>query len=379
MDDGVDDDNGETLPPLFDEPDSDNDEGVADDAEDAAEQPATADAATTEQPPKKKRQKKVVKPVFGVHSSTQFESAQNPQRNAAQRAQEYSKRVMASLNMRADIKIDVLNRVILQLSSLERAKLREQGAMQQEVYLAKRDLVEDMKVKCFNALNAIDLRACEALPVRQMQRIADRLSQDEDGKRMVLCKPPDYKGAYNPLTQKSNREQGIKYENKSVLMPRIFPRHSQVVAAGRRVIDGRTLYLADDFDGAAWNFLEVADDLLSLLEGDSNMLVLPPSVKRALQLIFDGHGFLSRSGAVRFTLRSPHTIKDHNATRNARDPIFFIGTDKHLYLEKAVQIGGEDSLSAHMYAGVIVTETDPAEMPAHVQSDKDYLPLACIG
>jgi hypothetical protein len=119
--------------------------------------------------------------------------------------------------------------------------------------------------------------------------------------------------------------------------------------------------------------------LLTMLEKDSNMLVLPPSVKRVLQLIFDGHGFLSRSGAVRFSVRSPHTIKDHNATRNARDPIFFIGTDKHLYLEKAVQIGGEDSLSAHMYAGVIVTETDPAEMPAHVQSDKDYLPLACIG
>ena len=104
------------------------------------------------------------------------------------------------------------------------------------------------------------------------------------------------------------------------------------------------------------------------------MLVLPPSVQRVLQLIFDGHGFLSRSGAV----RSPHSIRDHNATRYARDPLFFIGTNKHQYLEKAVQIGGEDSLSAHMYAGLRVTERKPEDLPAHVRAAAHFLAAARI-
>ena len=37
-------------------------------------------------------------------------------------------------------------------------------------------------------------------------------------------------------------------------------------------------------------------------------------------------------------LRSPHSIKD-DPTRYARDPIIFIGTDKHAYLEKAAALG----------------------------------------
>jgi hypothetical protein len=96
---------------------------------------------------------------------------------------------------------------------------------------------------------------------------------------------------------------------------------------------------------------------------------------QVLQIIYDGHGFTSASGAVRFVLRSPHTKRDHNATRNAFDPIFFIGTDKHRYLEKAVAIGGEDSLRSHCYAGLTVTEKPVHELPEHIRNEPDLLPL----
>ena len=66
--------------------------------------------------------------------------------------------------------MEVLNRVILSLSASDREDLRQLPAMQQEIYLAKRDCVGFLQKHCFNALNAIDLRANEALSVRVMQR-----------------------------------------------------------------------------------------------------------------------------------------------------------------------------------------------------------------
>ena len=96
-----------------------------------------------------------------------------------------------------------------------------------------------------------------------------------------------------------------------------------------------------------------------------------------LQLIYDGHGFTSASGAARFCLRSPHTKRSHNATRNAFDPIFFLGSDKHLYLEKAVAIGGADSLRSHAYAGLKVTTEPAASQPAHVQADTELCDILC--
>ena len=246
---------------------------------------------------KKHRRPREVMPLFGVKRSKASKrgDVKHPEKNAAERAQVYARRFSKALDLRADIKISVLCRVILSLSPEERAELRQCPAMQQEWYLAQRDCVTRLEKQCFNALNAIDLRACEAMPVRMMQRIADRLSCDESGKRILICRPPTYKGAFNPLTQKSNREQGIKWEDKAVLAPRVFPAHAAIVAAGERVLEGQKLHLAHDFDGAAWCFLDLADDILSQLERDANMLVLPPSVMRAPQLIFDGHGFLSRS------------------------------------------------------------------------------------
>ena len=169
-----------------------------------------------------------------------------------------------------------------------------------------------------------------------------------------------------------------------MLVPWTFRNSSQIKAAADGVLDGRTLHLAYDFDGAAWDMWEQARELLIQLEQDHNLLPLPAGVLRTMQIIFDGHGWSSRTGAVRFVLRCTQTEHDHNATRNARNPIFALGTDKHEWLEKCMRIGEKQgplatvSMHQRLYDGLVVTERRPADMPAHVRADKDFLPLACI-
>ena len=129
--------------------------------------------------------------------------------------------------------------------------------------------------------------------MRCMERIADRLSIDDDGKRLVICRPPPYTGLHNPNTRISNEEQGILSQGKAVLVPRVFASPAAVRAAADSVLSGRTLHLAQDFDGAAWCLLEMASDVLAQLAKDKNLLTLPSGELRVLQLIFDGHGFVT--------------------------------------------------------------------------------------
>ena len=289
-------------------------------------------------------------------------------------------KILYELSLRPDIRADVLNRVMLKLNQKERVDLRALHAIQQEHYIAKRDCIELLERECFNALNSIDLRSCEALSIRLMNRIRERLACDENGNRRVICRPPSYSGIGNPLTRESNRQQGILWEHKAVLVPYVFRNSQQMKRAADLVLEGRTLHLAFDFDGAAWDLWDQARDLFQQLERDGNLLELPAGVLRSLQIIFDGHGWTSRTGAVRFVLRCPQTLRDHNATRNARNPIFALGSDKHAHLERMLAIGEEKgiSMSQRLYSGLKVTERQPTEMPAHVQADELFLPLAMI-
>ena len=77
-------------------------------------------------------------------------------------------------------------------------------------------------------------------------------------------------------------------------------------------------------------------------------------------------------------LRCPQTLCDHNATHNARNPIFVLGSDKHAHLTAIMKIGGDNSLWARLYGGLMVTEKKKKELPAHVQADQDYWPAACF-
>ena len=72
----------------------------------------------------------------------------------------------------------------------------------------------------------------------------------------------------------------------------------------------------------------------------------------------------------------------HNATCDALEPMFFIGTDKHAYLEKAVSIGGDVSLRAYAYKGLEVTEIPEDKraelLPKSITENEDLAQLICI-
>ena len=51
------------------------------------------------------------------------------------------KEIHRLLNLRADVKIDVINRLLIKLTKAERAELRGMGAMMQEQYIAVREAV----------------------------------------------------------------------------------------------------------------------------------------------------------------------------------------------------------------------------------------------
>jgi len=57
-----------------------------------------------------------------------------------------------------------------------------------------------------------------------------------------------------------------------------------------------------------------------------------------------------------------HTQITSHTHRYARDAIFYMGHDKHAFLEKAVKIGGESSLHTKMYDGLEVTKIPEEEM-----------------
>ena len=233
-------------PPVFEEMSDVDSDGHADD-EDEDDEDQTAERGARK---RKRVGAGAAKAVVGEgkgRKSKPHKDCQNPARAAQRRAQGVVSKIMYELSLRPDIRADCLNRVMLNLDQQERADLRALHAIQQEHYIAKRDCVEFLERDCFNALNSVDLRACEALSTRLMDRLRERLACDEHGKRRVICRPPQYTGIGNPLTQKSNREQGILWEHKAVLVPYIFRNSQQMKKAADLVLEGRTLHLAFDY------------------------------------------------------------------------------------------------------------------------------------
>ena len=279
-------------------------EGEAEEADDEAEDDLHAeedDAARRRRADFWARAKAAV--GSGGRSSKPHKNTKNPAANAVRREQDCTKKIVHELSLRADIKIKILNRVILSLNAKEREELRSLGAVhpthtqhnqptypfnhimhnspythartnapprdtvspnhppstvypstchhssshanlptntawrqvQQEIYLATRDTVAYLDTHCFTALNSIDLRACEALPISTMLRIRERLACGPDGKRLVICRPPSSSGKDNPLMRRHNRELGIKYEDKAVFVPYTFKSPAQIRVAANKV------------------------------------------------------------------------------------------------------------------------------------------------
>ena len=106
----------------------------------------------------------------------------------------------------------------------------------------------------------MDLRANHALPLSVFAAIRDLTAKDSNGHRRVICRPPVPRkrgedDPLNPLTRKSNRDMGIKWQRKAVYVPFPVKTPVEIKAPGEKVLEGRTLHLSDGktFDGAAWD------------------------------------------------------------------------------------------------------------------------------
>ena len=121
-----------------------DDEGDADDEEEEEQHTARAGVGVGSggAPPKKKRQKKTHKKLPGFRTSHSSEKSKNPERARAERASELALRIHQFLELRGDIKAEVVNRVILRMSAEDRATLRALHAMEQEWYLSSRDVAQ---------------------------------------------------------------------------------------------------------------------------------------------------------------------------------------------------------------------------------------------
>ena len=279
------------------------------------------------------------------------------------------KLICDELNCRDDIAAEILNNVLIKCAQPVRAALRLMGSMQQEHFLGARQALEVYKQRCLNVANSLDLRSNEALPYSTMRRVSERLSTELiDGKlcRVVLMEAPSHTGEDNPLTRRSNREQGI-WEGMRVRAPHVFQGDKAVSAALSALCEDHELQLSvpseDGMDWAGWYLIDIARDVLGQAKADNNLRPLTPGLTRRLQMIFDAHGWTSACGATRFMLRCPDTATQHNSTRYARDVSFYVGRDKHDQLEKAVNLGGARSLWNTLMAGVRISSVDAEKLP----------------
>ena len=265
------------------------------------------------------------------------------------------------------LEAEIVNLVIHQRSAPVRAKLRLLHTMQQEQYLAARDVVRFLETKCFNALHSLDIRANKTLSISILNAI--RAFSTVDGKRILLPHgmPPAFgKGQVN--TRKSNTEQGI---GRSPLLAPFAVKSSVEIREQMDVtLGGRELHLATDHDGAAWDVCVTGTEVFQQALKEGNLLPRPPNILRRLQLLFDGHGWTKAIGAARFLLRTPELRRDFNATRFARDYNFILGADKLAYLELAIRTGGEKSLFARAMAGCKVEEVPVASLPDNVRNSE---------
>ena len=119
------------------------------------------------------------------------------QRAAEKRVRTWANPIWDDLARRADIRPQILARLILWLPEEELLAMREQPIMKCFQFGAKREAIHDLQTKLYTPYNSLDIRANEIIPTGSMTNIRKRLSEvhQPDGKmaRLVLDKAPDYR------------------------------------------------------------------------------------------------------------------------------------------------------------------------------------------
>ena len=259
------------------------------------------------------------------------------------------------------------------MSLEDREHLRQTHALHQERYLEAKRVLKLLKTHLFNAHNSLEARLECLLPVSSI-RFLRQLWSKVDDKRMVILEPPTHKGKGNPITEVKNKE--MLGELRSLRAPFVIDNDKAIRKQLLKLVEGYTLHTAclskDGINGAAWDFVQMCDDVLSQCESDNNLAPLPSAKEgekpplRVIQELYDAMRWSARNGLTMMTVRCMHTLFGHNNPRLARNPFMYLGQDKTRELTAIMSIGGDASQHAVKYRALEVktlSDDEVASLP----------------
>ena len=248
---------------------------------------------------------------------------------------------------RPGLRAHILNYLILSSSVEERKEFGTLQAAAQERYLGIKSAVDKMESEGFTAVHSADVVVNEHLSIGTTRNINDRMTQvkNADGcmERIVLARPPTYRPDpdgenVNMLTRANNEALGIG--QRVLYIPRPFRSDKHIHREIYATFADRTLHLTvpteDGYEGAAFEFVDSARDVLRQAAADDNLRVLAAGRLRRLQVVFDKLRWSNGKSMTRWNGRTPDTKRNHNSTRYGRDMLTYHGDDNTKWLTKSV-------------------------------------------
>ena len=251
------------------------------------------------------------------------------------------------IEKRPGLRAHIINYLLLTSSVEERKEFSTLQGAAQERYLAIESAVDKMEEQGYTAVHSADLVVNEHLSIGTTRNINDRMTQvkNKEGfaERIELCRPPAYtpdsEGEdVNMLTRDMNRALGIG--TKVIYIPKPFRGDKEIHREIYATFADRTLHLTvpteDGYEGAAFEFVDTARDVLRQAEADDNLRALAHGRRRRMQVVFDKMRWSNGMSITRWNARTPDTKRNHNSTRYGRDMLTYQGDDNTKWLTKSV-------------------------------------------
>ena len=251
------------------------------------------------------------------------------------------------ITKRPKLRAHIVNYLLLSSSVEERKEFSTLQGASQERYLGIESAVLKMEEQGYTAVHSADLVVNEHLSVGATRNINDRMTLVKNAagfaERIELCRPPSFKPDpegedINMLTRNMNRALGIG--TKVIYIPKPFRSDKEIHREIYATFADRTLHLTvpteDGYEGAAFEFVDTARDVLRQAEADDNLRALAPGMKRRMQVVFDKLRWSNGKSITRWNARTPDTKRNHNSTRYGRDMLTYDGDDNTKWLTKSV-------------------------------------------
>eukprot|EP00965_Chrysotila_dentata_P047369 1571601-Pleurochrysis_carterae.AAC.2 len=256
-----------------------------------------------------------------------------------------------------------VNAIIQAFSVEQRAELRKLTALQQERFLAQRDLCQLLRSQHFTPKGSLSIRLDNFLPTRALDRANTVLSkvQDEDGtwRRPILLSMPSG-------CRTSNRALGIC---SPLRMFNVLSLPREIAAALDEVVTpfGELSVGGNDFNTAAWDIRTMASSVLAAAAAFNNLRDLsstnPLISTRKIQLQFDGMSWTRGHGCTRLIVRTPCLLTEFNSPFFSRDCLFYIGGDKCKDLAANLRVGGDASIHNVLLQSMQFSPSSDARVP----------------